>query len=512
MARGIFNSGGVYSSPAFQIGMALGNAYGTMWATNAKKRQTEQADNIIADMTGGNGGEGNSDAAQIAEIAAMGNNANNGMAANTVTPGAGALTPRQQQLTNDVVMGGASPQQIAASITGNIPGTEGNNIDAALNRIQQQEQIRQLGNIGSANANPLFSVDDFVRRAKEAGLNDEVINARLPELQREAARRARETLLPGITDNLYGYTNADGVAVPPNYAQAFEDILRLREYDPETAKVLMSGMVSPADLYNTQQKNADRIANDESYARRREIDAEAKERELRARAEQLARYNGMSYNEAMRYILGGTRGGSGSRTGTQKSLLSSEDFKYANDQLAAYDERISMGETLTPAEQADYNRLYNYKQQALNATYGGGNLPQANVNNAEGQLFAMADAAREQGMTDEEILADLRTQLGTLGYDENSSLYRAVVEHLGAGGGSNNNTSARPQQTSTEQQQEAAPAPAPEPTSPMLVQDSNGLPHWLNELGSEGVLRLGARIGELNRGSNGLPYFWQNNG
>lgn len=43
-----------YADPAWEIGMALGNAYGNMWAANAKKRQEEKAERIISDMMGGN--------------------------------------------------------------------------------------------------------------------------------------------------------------------------------------------------------------------------------------------------------------------------------------------------------------------------------------------------------------------------------------------------------------------------------------------------------------------------
>ena len=43
-----------YADPAWEIGMALGNAYGNMWAANAKKRQEEKAERLISDMMGGN--------------------------------------------------------------------------------------------------------------------------------------------------------------------------------------------------------------------------------------------------------------------------------------------------------------------------------------------------------------------------------------------------------------------------------------------------------------------------
>ena len=38
---------GLYADPSFQLGMALGDAYGTMWASNAKKRNEAQMDDVV---------------------------------------------------------------------------------------------------------------------------------------------------------------------------------------------------------------------------------------------------------------------------------------------------------------------------------------------------------------------------------------------------------------------------------------------------------------------------------
>ena len=38
------------NDPMFQIGMALGGAYGNVWANNATKRQETKADDIIEQM------------------------------------------------------------------------------------------------------------------------------------------------------------------------------------------------------------------------------------------------------------------------------------------------------------------------------------------------------------------------------------------------------------------------------------------------------------------------------
>lgn len=376
MPRFYTGAGSIYADPAFQMGMALGNAYGNLWVSNAKGRQKEKLQGIIDEATGAGGNE-------IAEIAAMGGNSGNGIASNTVTPGVATeqQTDLRQRLTNEVM--GATPQQMSASVVGNIPGTAqatNNATNDALNYIAQQEQMRR------GTANPLISVNDIVSRAKEAGINQEVIDERLPELQKQAAQRARENLLPGITENLYGYTDANGAYVPPtptDYSEAFRDILRLGEYDPETAKTLMSGVVSPADIYNNQQQERERILGDESYRRRLQmqdaVKAQAEEREFNRTVDMLVKYGGVSRDNAARYILYGGNNSRRSNNGTynigknsngsRQSLINSPEFKYASEQLAALDEITANGEQLTPEQEALRRRLQPYVNSVINSIY-----------------------------------------------------------------------------------------------------------------------------------------------
>lgn len=458
MPRFYTGAGSIYADPAFQMGMALGNAYGNLWASNAKGRQKEKLQGIIDEATGAGGNE-------IAEIAAMGGNNGNGIASNTVAPGVATeqQTDLKQRLTNEVM--GATPQQMAASVVGNIPGT-----DEALNYIQRNDGlggIARAGNIDlrnrpqhknadgsistvrsisinedgkeiliptirpdgtpmsdreaidyyhqtgqnlgvfdsveaanraaeaihnseaariSTQSPSLLPLDDIINRAKAAGINQEVIDERLPELQKEAARRARETLLPGIAENLYGYTDANGAYVPPtasDYSQAIMDIARLREYDPETAKTLMGGVVSPADIYNNQQQERERMLGDESYMRRLQmqdaVKAQAEEREFNRTVDMLAKYGGVSRDDAARYILYGGNNSRRSNNGTynigknsngsRQSLINSPEFKYASEQLAALDEITASGEQLTPEQEALRRRLQPYVNSVINSIY-----------------------------------------------------------------------------------------------------------------------------------------------
>ena len=372
MARMFTGAGSIYADPAFQMGMALGNAYGNLWAHNAKERQKVKADNLYNEMFGGDN-SGN----EIAQIAAMGN-AGAGTA-NTVTDPDEA---RRQRLTNEVVMGGQTPQQIAASITGNIPGSNAaaanaNATNNALDYIQQQQQLNGLSGNRAAAQNPLISVDDFISRAKSAGINQEVIDERLPELRKEAARRAREVLLPSINNSLYGYTNTNGEYVPPDNAQALEDILRLREYDPETANILMSGVVTSKDIYNANREDRARALTQQGRIDQLKAEYELKgqleDRETQKAVNNLIKYGGLTQDEAMRYVLYGNinvgKGKNGTGAKAPKSIIESPEFEYAQKQLDALREIESSGGELTKEQTDLKNRLEPYVNSVVASVY-----------------------------------------------------------------------------------------------------------------------------------------------
>ena len=431
MPRIYTGAGSIYADPAFQMGMALGNAYGNLWAANAKGRQKEKFNNIIDEMQNGN---------DIAEVAAMG----------SATSVPTAEEQRRQRLTDEAL--GATPQQMAASVVGNIPGTaqqtydlsagrqqglstgnRQNYVDEALDYIRQNAAAgaaeRVNGAIGRTNG--LYNVDDIVNRAKEAGINQEVIDERLPELQKEAARRARETLLPGIAENLYGYTDANGAYVPPtasDYSQAIMDIARLREYDPETAKTLMGGVVSPADIYNNQQQDRERMLGDESYMRRLQmqdaVKAQAEEREANRQIEMLMRYGGLNREQAERQVMIGryVMGNGGKTAGTSsatKSPFESAEYKTAAETVKALEEKYSdgMGEVakMTPNDQRRYEQAQNIMNAAWNSYFDTPQQQQplnTNDYNAVGNYVrSIAEQARQMGISADEVAAALREEM-----------------------------------------------------------------------------------------------------
>lgn len=426
MARGF--GGGIYTDPAFQMGMALGNAYGNLWASNAENRNREQMRELIRNQTGQLGEN------EIAQIAAMGDTQGlNPGTANTVEA---AITNTAQQdpaaayRQRLFAAGNATPRQVTAGVNGNIPGsyvagTGNNSIDEALNRIQRQDQLRRAG---GASQNPLFSADDIAFAAQMAGINQEVIDDFMPGLQKQAASRARETLLPGIINDSYGYTNASGEYVPPDYRAALEGILELGKYDPETANKLMSGAISSKDIYNNQQQERERMLSDESYMRRLQmqdaVKARAEEREANRQIEMLMRYGGLNREQAERQVMIGryVMGNGGKTAGTSsatKSPFESAEYKTAAETVKALEEKYSdgMGEVakMTPNDQRRYEQAQNIMNAAWNSYFDTPQQQQplnTNDYNAVGNYVrSIAEQARQMGISADEVAAALREEM-----------------------------------------------------------------------------------------------------
>ncbi len=461
-----YGRGGLYMDPSFQMGMALGNAYGNMWAANAKKRQGEHAKDILEEMR---------QQQQIEEIANM----------------------NQPQAAE-----AAKEPQKAVSVTGNIPGydlrssvgsdptmglsratTDGrsvqeNAVDEVLNlkrmgsypiTAEQQtagKQLEKLGqypmnvNVSEQNTgvtanpqleklgfNPNFSVDEFKRKANELGLNKEVIDMYLPDVQKEAAAQARSNLLPEIMDGLYGYTNKKGEYVAPtpeSYRNANEKLMLLKQYDPETANPLLSGSITPRDIYNQNRadtvygKTRQDLLTDRAEARSNKkqdvqdsiaLKRDAEKQQFLDDVKLVMDIYGVGYQDAAQYVLGGRgRGGGGRTNAAEKSPLESAEYKEAKKIVEELNPEV-LGRDLTAAEVTLQKQASAVLQAAREAAFGyGGNSSgdgrisdEIDWNNYDHDI-RVVDGAREKGYSDKDISAILLRNMGA------GDLYNNVVK------------------------------------------------------------------------------------
>lgn len=290
--------------------------------------------------------------------------------------------------------------------------------------------------------------------------------------------------------------------------RAYQVIGRLAKSNPELATMLARDVISPRDEYevNSQIAGQDNSLNNEiKLAKAR--DQIARDRQIWENNYTVEQLKRMGWNDSQisNYMLG-NRGGSNRSGGGQQDEIASKRFEFANEQLEKLQEKADLnGGKLSPEDEALFNQYSNYINDVVSRTYGTG----SNGNNQQAQLFAMADAARTEGKSNEEILAELNEQLRQYGYGEDSPYYQAVAAYLGAGSSS----AAQPQQQTQPAQNNnadnaSATQPEPEepaPVRPALQTGANGLPAWVNYMNQNGILDTLGWIGDLNRGADGLP-------
>jgi len=186
------NKYGIYADPSFQMGMALGNAYGNMWAHNAKQRQAKQLDDYFEEQANAN---------LMAQV--------NAAQTNNYDLSKGA-TPMLDRLDGQRT----SVDKILDNMSMATGGVEFIKSQADMNPVQRaKDRYKNL------------SIDNVTAWAKKNGINKEVLDERLPSLQKELATNVGAVMLPEITKNLYS-GNVD------NILTGMQQLDELKQYDP----------------------------------------------------------------------------------------------------------------------------------------------------------------------------------------------------------------------------------------------------------------------------------------
>ena len=302
------------SDPMFQLGMALGGAYGNIWANNATKRQGARADRIIEDMQNANA---------IERIANMGTiPAQNGDAGREY---ANKLIQQQAAGIGGVDSGinfGGNPNQYMASIA-DIKTPSGGLEYSLANVDEDKKYLAKLSpyNQKLANWNPDYTEDNVRKELQRAGLAKDVIDEKAGEVKSDIANRAEAVLLPSIRQKMfYGYDTVekgeDGNLYPVHhdpdansYMQAMAELDLLKQYSPEAYKNYANQIVAPKDLYNERmyEKHFDKqvkVAR-ENAAQNRQWNREDKDIDFKRRiwiAGQKEKYtiDNSAYKEAMK--------------------------------------------------------------------------------------------------------------------------------------------------------------------------------------------------------------------
>ena len=348
-----------YIDPAFQLGMMLGNAYGNMWAANAKKRQGAKADDIINEMKNQQEIERianmRSTPAENAAQAVVNDNAQRQAA-----QAAGQITGLGNIGVNKGVdymgMGAqfAEPQDpFKLSVPSAIDALKSplgkeralNNAMQATAKDYQQQASLTPAQRKSSNWNPNYTEDNVRNRLKQAGINKEVIDEKMGEVKSDIAKRARDVLIPSIMQNLYGTVDEQGnykAPTPMDSMKAMIDLQTLAQYDPATAKMLSTGVISPKDYLNIQTAK-DKAAQD--FQNKLTI-ASIMEAGKASRASARGGGRGAKVDKPKDYII--------LPNGLKYSI---DDYNKDAETYYLLDEELAANGGLSPSQQQKYNYL-----------------------------------------------------------------------------------------------------------------------------------------------------------
>lgn len=486
-----------YIDPAFQIGMMLGDAYGNMWAANAKKRQGAKADDIIEQMQNQRAIQRIADArrAGISDEDAV-QVITNKIAQQAGAQGATQATGMGQvnQPSIDFMGMGAQmaeqqdPYKLSVpSPLDQLKGAGGKEYSInkalqanqnALNKEKEAQAVLASNPTAQAayNWNPDYTEDNVRKALRKAGLAKDVIDEKVGEVKSDIAKRAEAVLLPSIRKKMfYGYDTVekgeDGNLYPVHhdpdavsFMQAMAELETLKQYSPDTYKTYAGQIVGPLALYN------ERVA-DKRYDKQVKTQRENAEQQHKWKIEDTMLANQLATERAK--VTAAYRQSliNAGRTGGRAGLKMS-DIKTL----------VELGKS---ALESDNPALQRKGQQILAQAYSllggdnGGGSAFANRDpdwNNYNDVMTAAHEALNTGSSKEKVAAELKQHMG------DGELYRKVISDLGI-------------------------APKSEPAKKTTSSASTGsslFPNWGGEQES-------GLVGWLGKGGTVKSYFFDNN-
>ncbi|WP_419572905.1 hypothetical protein [Phascolarctobacterium succinatutens] len=473
-----------YIDPTFQIGMMVGDAYGNMWAANAKKRQGVRADDIIEQMQNQRAIQRIADArrAGISDEDAV------QVITNKIAQQAGAQGATQAtgmgQLNHPSIdfmgMGAqmAEPQDpyklSVPSPLDQLKGAGGKEYSInkalqanqnALNKEKEAQTVLASNPTAQAayNWNPDYTEDNVRKALRKAGLAKDVIDEKVGEVKSDIAKRADEVLLPSIRKKMfYGYDTVekgeDGNLYPVHhdpdavsFMQAMAELETLKQYSPDTYKTYARQIVGPQALYNER-------VYDKRYDKQVKTQRENAAQQHQWKVEDTILANKLAMERAkvtaayrQSIINAGRTGGrAGLKMSDIKTLI-----ELGNSAL----------ESDNPALQRKGQQILAQAYSLLGGDNGGGS---AFVNrepdwNNYNDVMTAAHEALNTGSSKEQVASQLKQYMG------DGELYRKVISDLGIG--STNNSSA-PSNTSKKADVQEILFPKP---------DNDTWLHWLTD-------------------------------
>lgn len=362
-------------SEEYNLGFAIGDALGNLWGENYNKRGIEKATaagtDALAQAQANMRGEDyykEANAALDTVLAQQGQNRNEGWQQMQL-PGVPSANPQTEAMLkgwgNDgqqwAVAQGMTPEKTAPA-----PDLSFRGDDFKLNFAREQ---RALGR---------------------------------PEHQIEAALAAMEPQISALDNQAKTLRSNETIAQLAKMAPTMDNPERLKlinalvQDNPEMAKVFLQDTITNRDMWNMQrqEQKAQNAANAKA----------TQQQNLMTERYNTAIKYGYSEDEARRYAMTGRLSNSGGK-GTGKSPLASKEFEFANKRVSEIEEKLSMGEELSPSDRAEYNQLKPYVDSVKQSVYGSyGNNGQGNPWSDWNNVAQGIQNDLQNGATQEQIL------------------------------------------------------------------------------------------------------------
>lgn len=290
------------------------------------------------------------------------------------------------------------------------------------------------------------TADDVRNDLRKRGIDEDIIDKELVYFKDQIKTRARDQFLPEIMDGLYGYTNKEGEYVAPSlesYRNANEKLMLLKQYDPETANPLLSGSITPRDIYN--QNRADTVygrtrqdlLTDRAEARSNKkqdvqesfaLKRDAEKQQFLDQVQLFMEVYDVDYKTAAKLALGGSGTGRGKGGSGLPGSVSTQQMNAAKEEIKAFDNWREMNPDVDVKTYPRYNQV-NYAYQINDAALGyggssGGNgnaVEEIDWNNYNHDIRA-AQQLKEEGYSDKDISTILLQNMGA------GDLYNNVVK------------------------------------------------------------------------------------
>lgn len=365
----------------------LGSSLGERSADNAARRQSIKARSAIDEMLG--------DASGADVMSAINNGQQFDLSKNTVLDPNFSLS----KATPD----GRSVQENAASELLDIKRRGQYPIGSSGSALQA---------LSSASGKTPVSIEDVRMALSKRGVDEDIIEKELGYYNSKIKEQANATLVPQIMSK---YNSGD-------YTGALQDTLTLRQHDPETASILLSGSVTPRDIYTENRadtvygRTRQDLLTDKAEARSNKkqdaqesfaLKRDAEKQQFLDQVQLFMEVYDVDYKTAAKLALGGSGTGRGKGGSGLPGSVSTQQMNAAKEEIKAFDNWREMNPDVDVKTYPRYNQL-NFAYQINDAALGYGGNGGSNTSfdwNDRNAVVAKAQEAIADGQSWESVLS-----------------------------------------------------------------------------------------------------------